>query len=782
MSTSDSQHQSGQAGSPLAPALARAVAGPFIGIAIGVEYFCSESLASMMSMLASLLYALAFALPFAFSFICFAHCFGTILRRSWLCKGPDGSVVRLPYSLVLMCGLAILLTFCQIAGMLGGLSRQSITLVIVLLLLPFVGASQVWDVRHRLGSLLRPFGSDRIRLWTFLPGFCVGIMLAAACSPPGWLWDSEFGGYDSLSYHLQLPREWMETGRLAPLAHNVYSYLPGYLEGAYLAIFSVMRFKSPDPLAGEGLPLIACQLLTLLTALAAAWVTADLTRVLAQRTAARGDIQAAQKGEAPGGMLPALGKHEPDVRRTPAIAAAVLLCTPWLIVTGSLAYNEPAMLALGAAAMLAASLPGLTPTRRGILVAILLGAAAGVKPTALPMFGVPTLLLLLVLTPRSEWLRWLVAGTLVGILMLLPWTIRNAIATGNPLFPLAPKLLGFGHWTGEQFTRFAGAHTFDGSLLDRVRMLVLPDASDPAGVRHRGLLHPQFGVFAIGVLGAAFVLLVGKARSRVGVALLAGLAAQIGLWMFATHLQSRFLMPLLVPGAVCIGLAADAMSKGGLNARFAKAWWFVPIAGAVIAGLLVLGQRVPGNATGATWASLLPPDRGSKLAFNLPRPADGLLIGVGGFTGEPLRESMGAWPDGPKQRPELLDMLGPPAYTRVALKPGSRVLLLGDATPLYFPAGVGYATTWDTHPLTAAVIAHPNDAAAWIKSLQSLGYTHLMFNGSEIARLSKGNGAPGSTWWDPRLSDHDIRSFLSALPQPIRAWPGEVALFELKDK
>jgi hypothetical protein len=557
----------------------------------------------------------------------------------------------------------------------------------------------------------------------------------------------------------------METGTLAPLAHNVYSYLPGYLEGAYLAIFSLMQFGSRDPLAGEGLPLIACQLLTLLTALMAAWVTADLTRVLASRGQTTSTTSIASE--------PAMIVAHRGTAFAPALAAAVLLCTPWLIITGSLAYNEPAMLALGAAAMLGASLPGLTPTRRGILVAILLGAAAGVKPTALPMFGVPTLLLLLVLTPRGEWLRWLVAGTLVGIVMLLPWTIRNAIATGNPLFPLAPKLLGFGHWTGEQFTRFASAHTFDGSLLDRVRMLALPDASDPAGVRHRGLLHPQFGVFAIGVLGAAVVLLVGKARSRVGVALLAGLAAQIGLWMFATHLQSRFLMPLLVPGAACIGLAANAM-----NARFAKAWWFVPIAGAVIAGLLVLGQRMPGSSAGATWATLMPRER----AADAPRPADGLLIGVGGFTGEPLRESMGAWPDGPKQRPELIDMLGPPAYTRVALKPGSRVLLLGDATPLYFPAGVGYATTWDTHPLTAAVIAHPNDPAAWIKSLQLLGYTHLMFNGSEIARLSKGNGAPGSTWWDPRLSEQDIRAFLSALPKPIRAWPGEVALFELKDK
>jgi len=782
MSTGDSHHKSGQAGSPLAPSLARALAGPCLGIAIGTTFFCSQSSAPTIGVLAEMLSRLVFALPCAGAVFFAAYVLRNVFQQRDKGSRPESDPITLPRSLCLAGGLSLLLAAVHIAGMLGVFSTRRGGLGFILAWVAVASIFWLWKHWHRIGSLMRPFGTQRFAWWTIVPGFCVGIMLAAACSPPGWLWDSEFGGYDALSYHLQLPREWLEAGRLAPLSHNVYSYLPGYLEGAYLALLSLMQFNGSDPISGDGLPLIACQLLTLLTALAAAWVTADLTRVLAQRLTTPGDRHATQTGEVLGGMLPALGKHELGAHHASALAAAVLLCTPWLVVTGSLAYNEPAMLALGAAAMLAASLPGLTPVRRGVLVAILLGAAAGVKPTALPMFGVPTLLLLLVLTPRGEWMRWLGAGMVIGIVMLLPWTIRNAMATGNPLFPLAPKLLGMGHWTSEQFTRFASAHTFDGSLLDRVRLLVLPDASDPAGVRHRGLLHPQFGVFAIGVLGAACVLLVGKARSRVGVALLAGLAAQIGLWMFATHLQSRFLMPLLVPGAACIGLAADAMSKGGLNARFAKAWWFVPIAGAVIAGLVVLGQRMPGNATGATWASLVPRDRGSKLAFNLPRPADGLLIGVGGFTGESVRESMGAWPDGPKQRPELLDMLGPAAYARVALKPGSRVLLLGDATPLYFPTGVGYATTWDTHPLTAAVIAHPNDPGAWITALQSLGYTHLVFNGSEIARLGKGDGKAGSTWWDPRLRDEDIRAFLGALPKPLKAWPGDVALFELRAK
>jgi hypothetical protein len=45
----------------------------------------------------------------------------------------------------------------------------------------------------------------------------LAVLLLAACCPPGTLWRSEALGFDVLSYHLQLPREWLAGGRLAPL-------------------------------------------------------------------------------------------------------------------------------------------------------------------------------------------------------------------------------------------------------------------------------------------------------------------------------------------------------------------------------------------------------------------------------------------------------------------------------------------------------------------------------------------------------------------------------------
>lgn len=71
-----------------------------------------------------------------------------------------------------------------------------------------------------------------------VPGAAM-LVVAAAC-PPGTLWRVEALGYDTLSYHLQIPREWVTAGGMVELEHNVYSYLPGLMESAFAGLM-VMR-------------------------------------------------------------------------------------------------------------------------------------------------------------------------------------------------------------------------------------------------------------------------------------------------------------------------------------------------------------------------------------------------------------------------------------------------------------------------------------------------------------------------------------------------------------
>src|SRR5690606_10634132 len=112
----------------------------------------------------------------------------------------------------------------------------------------------------------------------------VAVLLVAACNPTGWLWPGEGNGYDALSYHLQLPQEWIAAGAIRPLEHNVYSYLPSYMEAAFLHI-GVMMGAPPSGgatggpwglLAADGTGVIASQLLSAFAALMASWITARL--------------------------------------------------------------------------------------------------------------------------------------------------------------------------------------------------------------------------------------------------------------------------------------------------------------------------------------------------------------------------------------------------------------------------------------------------------------------------------------------------------------------------
>ena len=53
------------------------------------------------------------------------------------------------------------------------------------------------------------------------------ISAVAASLLPGALWKPlDPHPYDVTSYHLQVPREWYELGRIEPLRHNMFSYFP----------------------------------------------------------------------------------------------------------------------------------------------------------------------------------------------------------------------------------------------------------------------------------------------------------------------------------------------------------------------------------------------------------------------------------------------------------------------------------------------------------------------------------------------------------------------------
>lgn len=586
-------------------------------------------------------------------------------------------------------GLGAILTITQLLGMSGLLFLQPVAIAP-----PAVG---VLLLAHRLVNTK----SEYVKLRPSLPWLgslpAVGVLLVAACSPPGWLWASEAVGYDVLSYHLQLPRDWIGMGKVWPVEHNVYSYLPGYMEAAFAQV-AVALGAGGSPTAmieAEGTPLIASQLLHAWIAIVAALLTASAGTSLCRR----------------------VGAKAPNV--SGALAGAILLAAPWSVVTGSMAYNEMGVIALFSAAIVASLEHKVRPMRRGLVSGVLIGAACGCKPTAL-LFAAPVVGLTLIWsTDRRLWFRLIWPACAGGLIMLLPWLVRNTMAGGNPVFPQLTGIFGSAHWSAEQAARYKTGHTFEGSVFDALRLLVLSDPSDPASTStravHRGLMHPQWSLLAPMALVALIAGGLIRATRRYTGLLVVALLIQLTAWVALTHVQSRFLMPMLVPMALAVAVALSQLGQS--TAR-------------VTGFVLVL---IPAITTAALFSR-------EQSSFGGPNMVT--VFGAAQFTS----------PVSVDQDPQSM----PPAvFINSQLPPEARVLMVGGAAPLYIDREILYATTWDKLELAKLLDREPENTGGWARALSDRGVTHVYMDAGEIERLI------GSGWFDPALDPERIARWLA---------------------
>lgn len=666
---------------------------------IGAALIASIAWASLageggtLATLASVVYLLASA-----SLVPALYLIGSIGLGAWAQKRVLPACAH-PWAVRLALGLAVMLTLTQLLGMTGLVFYRGVALGV-----PLLGVLLVlMELRGvDAGSVsLRP----NVAWLAAMPA--LGVLLVASCSPPGWLWASEAGGYDVLSYHLQLVRDWIGMGRVWPVEHNVYSYLPGYMEAAYAQVVVCMgQAGSPTAMIeGGGEALIACQFLHMGISL----IASGLVAIVAWECAGVVGMESARR------------------RFGAGVSGALGLATPWVVVTGSMAYNEMAVVALFAGALLVSVQRELSIGRRGLVAGVLVGAACGCKPTAL-LFAAPVVGLALIwLSDRSHWIRLIGFASLGGLAMLLPWLIRNTIAGGNPVFPQMTGLFGAAHWSAEQASRYAAGHRFEGSFVDALRLTVLPDPADPLAQAtghavHRGLLHPQWSVLFPTTIAANVVLMV-RARTR-GVSIFLGVSmlVQLLVWLALTHVQSRFLLPMLVPMSLAIGLAVMSL----------------PMLAARIAGLVVV--LVPSVMTAWMYAIEQPRYGG---------PAAAIVWGAELFT-TPATTSTN-----PRDH-------APVPYINAFLPEEARVLLVGNAAPLYIDREMIYATTWDDSVLAQAIREAGSEEPEVVsravgERLRELGVTHVYVDQGELARLTR------SGWLDPVLADDIVLGILTRL-------------------
>ncbi|MCY2930319.1 MAG: glycosyltransferase family 39 protein [Planctomycetota bacterium] len=525
---------------------------------------------------------------------------------------------------------------------------------------PVVGGGVVlaaWQGRKHMEAWHVPERFDGRALAWVLVAAAAALWISGAFCEPGRVGNAFNDNYDVLEYHLQVPREYYDAGRIAPLAHNVYSYYPLGMETLYLLTMCLRG----GPYEG----MYAAQFLHgSLAVLAVACVFLTLRQT--QETRAR-------------------------------FAAVLLATTPAVIYLSRLAMVE-----MGELFYLVLALLWLrewlaeAAWRNALFVGAALGGACALKYLCVGLIAAPVLAAMLaaaLLRRRWRGLAHVGAGGAVALLLFSPWLIRNTLATGNPVFPLATSVFGRGHWSEESDQRWVHGHAPQAH----------PPVPQPPGWKAPDhvptrmenfvtnfMARDLFGYVTVFIGGFTLVMMLADRRRFAAWDFCLGgvLAMQLAVWAaFTREMPWRFIVLAMPP--VCL-LAGEALAK--------------------LAHLAANPFR-PGAAPAGPWGRV---------------PATALLVAAAAvnlITAAALAQFDGALI--PSVRPE--EVAGLPA--------GAKPLLIGENEAFYFPKGTLYATAFDANPL-AAMVERGLTAPQIAQRLKDLGVTHVVVNWYEIMRLS----------------------------------------------
>lgn len=512
-------------------------------------------------------------------------------------------------------------------GLIGWLSRAS-----AVGLMAAGVASSGYQLYRRL-----PAVNESMRDWLARPASWNWLWLAAvplvaiatvgALVPPGLLWGDEPHGYDVLEYHLQVPREWYEIGRIVPLEHNVFSFFPFNVEMHYLL---AMHLRG-GPWAGMYLAQLMHAGFFVLTVAAIYGLANELT----------------------------------DRKQAAVLAALATTSVPWLTLLAPVAYNEGGLMLFGTLAIgwITLAIRSSDGSARNLLIAgIMTGFACGTKLTAVPMLlvGLPVALSIVLLIRDGPQIRriWALAVfAAAALLVFAPWMARNVVWTGNPIFPEGTALFGQAHFSDVQVERWKRAHSAPpGQMGITGRVQAAPSTI---------LLDWRFGYVLIPL---GFIAGLGAVRRPEVQLLLILLVLLLLFWLGFTHLQGRFfvlaipILALMISAgrwdhfalvALIAVFVAISAAVWGIRVRPRTTWTLAASQSAL--GIERLDVLLPVNRQS------LPPDAtlvliGEARAFLYPLPTSRLryrtVFDVQARSGQSILE---AWGDlGPIERPIYL--------------------------------------------------------------------------------------------------------------------------------
>lgn len=590
----------------------------------------------------------------------------------------------LRWRLLLASGIGIGATslLVLVLGLAGVLSRSA--WLVILLGFTVVGAIEARKlIRSSSSAADDGKGSSLLSYaWLLLVPFLV-VALKNASNAPGFVWSEEGFGYDVLEYHLQIPKEYLQLGRIAYLPHNVYASFPSNVEMHYL-LSAVVHGGLPE------LGSVSHHIHLFLGAmfLFALWVMGR--------------------------------EYSPAAGIVAALAGGTV---GWLPYLGGMAYVELGMLFFGACSLgclQRAMVPSDVDNRTRIWVAlsgVFAGFASGCKYPGVALIAIPFALVLL--ASGGSWGSWIwrwkrvVLYSLCCAASLSPWLLRNAVHTGNPVFPL---LNGVFHatspgWSAEEDVRWERGHSATAeecSVAMRAKLLWERTLGDPLQ-----RLGPM--IFLLAILGLAV-----RGAERWDWALFVVLILQVMIWVLATHLFARFAVPMLLP------LCALAARGTGRIVSVRGRW--------MVCALVVMGAGW--NFSFAARLSSL----------EAPVAAPSTLFTTGAVPG--------------------FEYLG---VINQELPVDAKLLLVGESRPYYIERRVDYCVVFNKNAFADAIrtAKTPGDIVSW---LRSRGYSHVLVNWFEVGRQARTYGFPPEI--QPSLFEGLVRNGLvrtHSFAHPARA-------------
>ena len=488
---------------------------------------------------------------------------------------------RLFFSLCL--GLSLVSLVTLLLGLSGRLDRGSFISILIAIL---VGEIAIHVRSHRIPSLIalclppRWFPSSwdsRIIVLTMVP-FVVGQLLGAMTPQTD---------FDVVEYHLGGPKEWFQQGSISRLPHNIYTNFPFLTEMLILAGMVVFGDWRWGALTGQA-------------------VIAGFAPLTALG-------------------LYAAGRHwfSPAAGR---MAALVYLTSPWTYRISIIAYAEGGLACYLFAAFFAVLLirerllasntfPCSIPLGLVFLSGALGGSAMACKYTGLVSVIVPVFALLLwilfqnLLRLRSDsQTRWLRVGLLQTSAVVIifvsglaltvgPWLLKNVIATGNPVYPLAYRVFGGVDRDEELDQQWRKAHAAKTYTSWSERLLDLPVKVSDLMANNDWHSPLMFGLAPLslwwtrrrpvqtgerkGEVGIKYC-----QASRVIVLLWWYVVWQFGTWWLLTHHIDRFYVPMF---SVVAFLAGVGMSWPTLTeTSWQKSLW--PIVWKLTASIFLIAS------------------------------------------------------------------------------------------------------------------------------------------------------------------------------------------------